>query len=722
MLYQFVILFLAATCFGQVTKPVQVYSVSGQLQWPPNFFMTNVFAAGGTTLSFDLLGRMTISSASGSGTNTLFQTNGVSLGQAGTVNWTTGVTGYLAGAVANLGVNVSPSGGGVAVADLLVVSNQLQTASNKFQTDVSNLQGATNGLHTRVGNLEGATNSFNTTNANLATHINNIATNTIKWLTNIWGDVARGFGGLANNQVLTYDSSSGTWTNKTPTSGGTPAGNNGDIQFNESGAFAGTNQFNFVRATPSVELQGGINTAFFLGYSNGVAGFTNRFRTIDLTVITPGVPQYGLKLGNAFATSLGGWVIITNSFYPNISNHTDLGWSEFVWKSNWVNHLIANQSIRLGATNGGSGTIFSNAGIWRPTNVFVFNITNPVSGQILKFHSVTYGGATATIILTNDVDNTGGGGSSLQTNDNHFGPNPVLTLNTGLFVTNMTVYDFLRLSNGTAPPRPITNHLYVGKDSYAGRGFLETWDDQGLSIAYQPFLGNNRVHMILPGTTATTVSGYGMATPTGLGSVTFSQPPPTEDWPLMMQLATAATSNACAGVFTAQDMTTMGTRAGANGYFLATEFMTTNLLVTNTLQAPAGNRLFIGRTSTANPNLTNIVNTTNGTGQYAGLYADCGNSAQFFLSVRDGTAEFRTNTGMFWRATNLYQFYMMQAPTSQFLAWKLKDITAGITTEGWFSNNVPTNMMKAGYLIRNGTTVVHSVRFNKLYIEAPLSP
>lgn len=65
----------------------------------------------GTNTVFDtnLTTRHISVSAAGasSSTNSLFQTNGVDVGSAGTVNWTTGVTGYLAGAVANLGVNVS---------------------------------------------------------------------------------------------------------------------------------------------------------------------------------------------------------------------------------------------------------------------------------------------------------------------------------------------------------------------------------------------------------------------------------------------------------------------------------------------------------------------------------------------------------------------------------------------------------------------------------------
>ena len=191
----------------------------------------------------------------------------------------------------------------------------------------------------------------------------------------------------------------------------------------------------------------------------------------------------------------------------------------------------------------------------------------------------------------------------------------------------------------------------------------------------------------------------------------------------MVQLATPATSNATAGTFSSIDIATAGTRFGLNGYFFSTEFLSTNRLAQAALTAPAGNRAFIGFTSTANPNLTNLVQTTNATGSYVGLYLDSGNSAGFFLSSRDGTAgEFRTNTGLNFVATNLYQFYLHNAPTSKFINWKLDNLTAGTTAFGMFSNSVPTNMMKFGYVIRNGTTVVNSIRFSKMYLESPLNP
>jgi hypothetical protein len=54
----------------------------------------------------------TVPAAGATGTNQLVGTNGTTLGSAGTVNWTTGVTGYMAGAVCNLGITASGTGGG----------------------------------------------------------------------------------------------------------------------------------------------------------------------------------------------------------------------------------------------------------------------------------------------------------------------------------------------------------------------------------------------------------------------------------------------------------------------------------------------------------------------------------------------------------------------------------------------------------------------------------
>lgn len=76
--------------------------------------------------------------------------------------------------------------GEVTTAQLTVVSNQSVTASNKFQTDVSNLQGATNGINTRLSNLQGATNGLDSALTSLTSRaLTNSDTRIISFTTNL---------------------------------------------------------------------------------------------------------------------------------------------------------------------------------------------------------------------------------------------------------------------------------------------------------------------------------------------------------------------------------------------------------------------------------------------------------------------------------------------------------------------------------------------------------
>ena len=70
-------LLLCVQVGAQVTKPVQVYSVTEVLQWPTNFWFTNNIIR-------------------------IF-TNGTYLGTVQSINFTFGVTGYVAGNMAHLG-------------------------------------------------------------------------------------------------------------------------------------------------------------------------------------------------------------------------------------------------------------------------------------------------------------------------------------------------------------------------------------------------------------------------------------------------------------------------------------------------------------------------------------------------------------------------------------------------------------------------------------------
>lgn len=363
---------------------------------------------------------------------------------------------------------------------------------------------------------------------------------------------------------------------------------------------------------------------------------------------------------------------------------------------------------------------FLSANILAGTNVFI---------EVNAFGQVTINGVSASsglgdvttaqlLVVSNQVQVSSNFLFGLTSaNTNQFRSDITLLSNQLNTASNKFNTDVVNLQAITNLNSPILTNKTI-----AARTVPTWWESYGRTFNVQASFMNNRIITYQPSAT-TVIGAYGLTIPVNLGGVTVSHPPRTEQWPYMTQLATPATSNACAGTFSSIDIATAGTRFGLNGYFFATEFLSTNRLAQAALTAPAGNRAFIGFTSTANPALTNLVQTTNSTGSYVGLYLDSGNSAGFFISSRDGTAgEFRTNTGLNFVATNLYQFYLHNAPTSKFINWKLENLTDRTEAYGMFSNSVPTNMMKFGYVIRNGTTVVHSIRFSKMYLESPLAP
>ena len=116
---------------------------------------------------------------SSSGTNMVVQTNGVNVGSGGTVNWTAGVTGYVSGAVLNLGATGGAGGAGVttnanqfaAVIPLTLKSGVLVTnMTNQGTMEVAGTNRATQ-FHFRGGQTTGSVLYLDGL-TNAATHVN----------------------------------------------------------------------------------------------------------------------------------------------------------------------------------------------------------------------------------------------------------------------------------------------------------------------------------------------------------------------------------------------------------------------------------------------------------------------------------------------------------------------------------------------------------------------
>lgn len=820
-----------------------MFDTNGLFLFPSNLLSSNILATTGIALYKDAKGRLTISNSvpAASGTNQLVQTNGVNVGSAGTVNWTTGVTGYIAGAVANLGVNVASS-----------TATQFVTAAFGTLTDTNGLYLGAPGVTARAyrynipsgayaqwfasgsGAIQWGTNNDqhffagtivdpdldNTTvlgqsnrrwlNAWIADYLNisNALFSGFLSVTNIPGN-RLGYVELRSTNANSYTKFSRVSDDWKPTnyfkfsitnplagqllgfnSVSYSAGEAGIIltNFTDDWLLYPTNVWNNRQGGSSVltNLIGtGVLTNIVNGSSNwpagqvGLLGPTNngdvRIKSLSqganitlsdqgtniqiavngvVTSITTNANQFGPSV----PITLKDGMIVTNAINVGVLNVT--------------NPPGAQAKLRIWQTNGQSYTEFTVPNQWNPTNSIVLSITNPVVGQVFKVNSVSSSGGVTSIVLTNDADlgqgasatltNLSATGAITNLNDNQFSDEATIaSIKSGALLTNLSVYGataqgtnlilfqnigkaasaIAYLDSNNAPlfsinsngfliqtqsvtafngPTP-TNTLAQGVFDYAGR-LMPTWYGQmGLFDSPQPALFNNRVYLFST-SSGTTINTIGVAS-TSVGGTTVSHPTPDNLQLYMVDLATAASSNATASVFSSVNLATAGPQAGNVkncGYFFTAEWSDTNNI--SGIVGGGANRTFVGLTATASPDLTNIVNTTNSTGQYAGLMMDSKQSLNMFITVRDAAAEFRTNTGINFVATNLYQFYLFQAPTSRFLNWKLRDLTANLSANGWFSNNVPTNFMKFGILTKNGTNRAHSVRFSKLYLEAPINP
>ncbi len=97
----------------------------------------------------------------GSGTNQLIRTNGATLGSAGTVNWTTGVTGSISGSVATLGIDTSGSQPASAALTNLAANaaNTITQATGQFTITSGTLAGAAGGNWTNLTARSSASNA-----------------------------------------------------------------------------------------------------------------------------------------------------------------------------------------------------------------------------------------------------------------------------------------------------------------------------------------------------------------------------------------------------------------------------------------------------------------------------------------------------------------------------------------------------------------------------------
>lgn len=516
---------------------------------------------------------------------------------------------------------------------------------------------------------------------------------------------------LANGQIMIV------LTNGSPTATVTPGGIVGNIQVHGTGGtlVGSTNSF-FDVTNNRVELGGDFRT--LLPSGQGVINITNTFSGKPAILITGTNSQNRLNflsiddtgIQNMGGDSVLNGAAISFTFDPN-------GTFPMNGLANIGNGLVITQHAGFGYISLRPNTSLPANPVNLGTPDFPFN--SNYFNNLQVYRTIVAGGFNPIQIGLRIVQGTGMVANAFEyINSNNFATIISINSNGFLMMTNFLT-NYVQGGTRTTP----TNTMAQGVGDFAGR-LLPEWSGQmGLADSPQPSLFNNRIAMIYPGS-GTSPGQLGTANTT-MGGTTVSHPAVDGFeglFPFMVALDTPATDKGVAGLFSTENLAPKRRLDGAQrvaGYFFAAEFCITNFEAQRSVTT---NITFVGLVATNSPNYTNIVIATNGHSSHVGLFIDARTQTNMYISTMQGATQFRTNTGINFVASNIYQLYLFNSPTSRMINWDLRDLTLGLRARGWMTNHVPTNDMKFGMATRNGTNRAHQVRFSKLYLEAPISP
>lgn len=635
----------------------------------------------------------------------------------------------------------------------LIVANDNIT-SNALRLLTVDLQGATNGLNSRVGNLEGGTNGLNSglngiisralTNTDirsitLNTNLDVIGSNRVRWLRLDGGQAASSYLGLdGDSNVVSLQ-----LTSAIPT----------QIQLNAASNVLRTDISNLQGATNGLRsdvlnLQGGTNglrtdVLNLQGATNGlftsITFSSNALRT-DISNLQGATNGLNSRAGNldgatnGLHTRVGNLEGATNGLRADVlnlqaaTNNIDDDLVNFddadsLWTATKIGPALEemNESINAGIPNGTGAKVHWSQLLGVPVG---FSDGTDDGGGAGGGWSAYDAPATNATFWSSDTNRT----------------NLVIAQRIGQLVPMLSVRGsnnapileidhrgFLILTNaltnynrGNTIGTP-ANTIAIGVEDFGGFAVPAWFKDSKLGWAMNPARWNSRTYTLFP-SAGTTVGSDGVTTANAGGTV-VAHTTPDEILPYMVSVSSAATSNSVGGVSMTVNLASAGAHNGSSkaaGYFFHTEWCSTNII--GQVVGGGAPRYFVGLANAATPNLTNIVNTTNATGQYIGLMVDTRQSLDMFITCRDGSAEFRTNTGINFKATNIFHLSLYNSPTNRFVGWKVKDLTDRLEATGTFSNNVPTNFMKGTILAKNGTNRNNAIFFSKMYLQSPLTP
>lgn len=223
------------------------------------------------------------------------------------------------------------------------------------------------------------------------------------------------------------------------------AGNSGMVQFNEGGALAATNKFVFDR-TNNVLYVSNLNLSAAVSVRSPNLNYTNNIYADGFS--TPRNLMNLFLLETTHATDTAYYQFATNAMFYNASNNTALGGWNTPWNTNFANRVQAKEGVSWGNDGAAYYTLEATNAV-KTTNIFRFSVTNPVAGQVLKFHNVqNLSGGQVITVVTNDSDNSGGAGAGILTNANQFGAAAAtVTIKDYPYLTNVTEWATSRVDS-----------------------------------------------------------------------------------------------------------------------------------------------------------------------------------------------------------------------------------------------------------------------------------
>lgn len=265
-----------------------------------------------------------------------------------------------------------------------------------------------------------------------------------------------------------------------------------------------------------------------------------------------------------------------------------------------------------------------------------------------------------------------------------------------------------------SPATPATGANVFVK-SIAGRPMLAQLGPSGLSTAFQPFLGRNKVALVQAASGVANWTAIGVTVSTD-GTATQRAPASTNMCTSLRRLGvvSASTGGSAAGIRVAQLGWWLGNGSGLGGFTFVARFNVSDAALVATANMFVGFRATTAAVTDVDPStLTNIIGVGCTSGDTALQLYCAGSVAQPRTSLG---ASFPINT----TNTDVYELMLFAAPNATQVQYVVNRLNTGDTASGTLTTNLPANtqfLAPAMWRSNGGTASAVGIDIGSLYIE-----